>query len=667
MRKKKVEIEDLGLISFLSEARYNPSGTKLAFVKTMADIEKNCYNSEIHILDQKSGKVTKLTSGKKESSYRWLDNETIVFTGRESKDDEKRKGEEFTVFSRISINGGEADRAFEIPVRSGLFEVIDDNTIIFTATQLQGRKPLYKLKDDDRKKEIEAREEEKDYEVFEEIPFWSNGGGFTSKKRSVLYTYDIRKNEITPLTSDDRNVQGFELNEKKDRVLIIWNVNNGMMELSNMVSIMDLKTKEEKKLNLPASARNYDAEFFDDDRLFILINEMKEYGENENASFHLYDLKTDELVKTVEDQDITVGTSVNSDMRYGGGTDLTCKNGYIWYAETNDSDAMLKRMNAEGDPEILIEEPGSVDFFAVSEKGDVTVCMMKKSSLQELYSLKNGELRQLTHFNDEYLKSRIIAEPETIRLRGEGDDIVKGFVLKPANYKKGKKYPGILVIHGGPKTVYGEVFIHEMQIWSSRGYFVFFCNPKGSDGKGNEFADIRGRYGTVDYDNLMDFCDRVLDEYPDIDENNLCVTGGSYGGFMTNWILGHNFKFRCAVSQRSISNWLSFFGTSDIGYFFTKDQNAGDPWNNFEKLWEHSPLKYADKAVTPTLFIHSSEDYRCWTPEGFQMFTALKYHGVEARLCLFKGETHELSRSGKPKHRIRRLREMTDWFEKYTK
>lgn len=165
----------------------------------------------------------------------------------------------------------------------------------------------------------------------------------------------------------------------------------------------------------------------------------------------------------------------------------------------------------------------------------------------------------------------------------------------------------------------------------------------------------------------MKFTDEAVLKYDFIDGDSLGVTGGSYGGFMTNWIIGHTDRFKAAASQRSISNWISKFCTTDIGYYFAGDQNLGNPWDNTEKLWEHSPLKYADKVKTPTLFINSNEDYKCWMAEGLQMFTALKYHDVEARLCLFKGENHELSRSGKPKHRLRRLNEITKWFDSYLK
>ncbi len=165
----------------------------------------------------------------------------------------------------------------------------------------------------------------------------------------------------------------------------------------------------------------------------------------------------------------------------------------------------------------------------------------------------------------------------------------------------------------------------------------------------------------------MEVMDVALDRFSFIDERRLGVTGGSYGGFMTNWIIGHTDRFDAAVSCRSISNWISKFNTTDIGYFFVADQQGGDPWKDHDKLWNQSPLKYGDRVDTPTLFIHSREDYRCWEGEGLQIFTALKYHGVPARLCLFEGENHELSRGGQPKNRIKRLEEMVDWFDSYLK
>ena len=167
----------------------------------------------------------------------------------------------------------------------------------------------------------------------------------------------------------------------------------------------------------------------------------------------------------------------------------------------------------------------------------------------------------------------------------------------------------------------------------------------------------------------MDFTDEVLKRYPQIDASRVCVTGGSYGGYMTNWIVGHTDRYCCAATQRSISNWVSFEGVSDIGPMFTRDQQCADIYHqtDLEKIWWHSPLKYADDVKTPTLFIHSDQDYRCPFEQGIQFFTALKTRGVETRMCVFHGENHELSRSGMPEHRIRRLNEITGWFEKHAR
>jgi dipeptidyl aminopeptidase/acylaminoacyl peptidase len=236
--------------------------------------------------------------------------------------------------------------------------------------------------------------------------------------------------------------------------------------------------------------------------------------------------------------------------------------------------------------------------------------------------------------------------------------------MKPVNFEDGKKYPSILNIHGGPKFAYGDVFFHEMQYWTSKGYAVFFCNPRGSDGKGNGFDDIRGKYGTVDYDDLMTFTDWIAENVPFVDKERLAVTGGSYGGYMTNWIIGQTDRFRAAAprgaSATGSPRWASPTSAT------TSSRPAGaDIWSDHENSGSTLPLKYADRAKTPTLFIHSEEDPRCALTQGLQMFTALRLHGVETAICVFRGENHELSRSGRPRPRLTRLRKITEWFDRF--
>ena len=286
--------------------------------------------------------------------------------------------------------------------------------------------------------------------------------------------------------------------------------------------------------------------------------------------------------------------------------------------------------------------------------------------LTEIYCLKDGKEEKLTAFNDGLLAERDVCPVEEFTFTYK-DVELDGYVMKPAGFDPEKKYPALLTVHGGPRATFGPVFFHESQAFANAGYFVFFTNPVGSDGRGNAFADLSGRYGTVDFENCLAMTDEVLKRYPQIDEKRVGIMGGSYGGFMCNWAIGNTDRFAAAASQRSISNWISLSMTTDIGYSFDLQETAGDPWNSPDKMWVCSPLKYAHKAKTPTLFIQSDEDYRCYMGDALQMFSALKYFGVEARMCLFHGENHELSRSGKPSHRVRRLSEMMEWFEKYLK
>nr|MBS9784538.1 S9 family peptidase [Oceanivirga sp.] len=280
--------------------------------------------------------------------------------------------------------------------------------------------------------------------------------------------------------------------------------------------------------------------------------------------------------------------------------------------------------------------------------------------LAEIY--KGTNLEQVSFFNDEIFKDKYVAKCNEIDFESNGDKI-KGFVLLPENYDPNKKYKAILDVHGGPKTIYSNIYYHEMQVWVSLGYIVMFTNPHGSSAVNDEFSDIRGKYGQTDYEDLMKFVDVVCENYS-IDEDYIALTGGSYGGFMTNWMVTHTNRFRVAATQRCISNWISMYGVSDIGYFFADDQNKTKLYdeNFFEVLWDHSPLKYIKNCKTPLLIIHSDADYRCPIDQGYQMLTALLDQGVEAKMVLYKGENHELSRSGKPKGRISRLENITNWI-----
>ena len=239
------------------------------------------------------------------------------------------------------------------------------------------------------------------------------------------------------------------------------------------------------------------------------------------------------------------------------------------------------------------------------------------------------------------------------------DHNLQGYALLPEG--KGP-FPAVLYIHGGPYTSYGQAFNLEFQLLRQKGIAVIYTNPRGSSGYGQDFADLAGKFGEIDQFDLLAFLDHCLANLP-LDHERIGIAGGSYGGFMTNWLTS-NFpeRFRAAVSERGICNWLSMWGASDIGPHFTETQILSGPHQDPETLWQKSPLRLAAQVKTPTLVIHSEEDHRCPIDQGETWFTALWLAGTCSEFLRFAEENHELSRSGRPDRRTFRLEAILDWF-----
>ncbi len=274
--------------------------------------------------------------------------------------------------------------------------------------------------------------------------------------------------------------------------------------------------------------------------------------------------------------------------------------------------------------------------------------------------------RRLTAANQALLDGVTLSAPERFAYRGADDWTIEGWVIPPADVDPGKRYPAILSIHGGPHSAYGEAFFLEFQLLAALGYAVVLTNPRGSQGYGQIFtAATHHDWGGKDYGDIMDGLEAALTRYPYLDRDRLGVAGGSYGGFMTNWIIGHTERFKAAVTMRSIANALSQWGTSDMAYFKGYWEFPGDPWDSPTFYWEKSPLAYVKNVTTPLLIEHSENDLRCPIGEAEQFFTALKKQGKEVVLVRFPNESHDLSRNGQPQHRIERLRLITDWFTRH--
>ena len=658
-----IQPNDLLTYSFLSGLRFAPGGERAALVVSRANEEENSYEARLWLYE--NGALRQLTDLGQERSFVWLDEHRLLFPAVRSAKERKRLDakEEFTSYYALDVRGGEALPLFTLPLAAQSIRVLDGTHVLVTA-QVDKREPeLYRKTETERAEALKRLREDADCEVLDELPFWSNGSGVTNGRRSCLFLVCLSPFSVTAVTAPPEELTALTVCGG-EAFFTVRRVERRADWFGFTLRALDWRTGAVRTVREEKSLCVHGLETLDG-ALVLLASDGARHGLNENAWVYTVDTQSGALSVLRREEHSMYGI-VGCDCRLGGGRQLVSADGRLYHLTTRGGSAHLYALLPDGSDVPVLTAEGSVDCFDIAN-GTALLVGLYDMRPQELYRLElaTGSLTRVSGFNDEALSGKYVAQPRPLRVQSAGLRI-EGWLLLPEDFSPDRRYPAVLDIHGGPKTVYGPVFFHEMQVWAGRGYVVLFCNPKGSDGGGNEFMDIRGDYGGTDYRNLMDFTDAALQACPQIDPARLCVTGGSYGGFMTNWIIGHTDRFCCAASQRSIANWLSFYGLSDIGNLFAADQIGGSLYEAPEKLWAQSPLRCAANAVTPTLFIHSDEDYRCPLSEGLQMYAALVDRGVEARLCLFHGENHELSRSGKPKQRLRRLREITAWFDRFT-
>ena len=328
---------------------------------------------------------------------------------------------------------------------------------------------------------------------------------------------------------------------------------------------------------------------------------------------------------------------------------------------------VLYRLFLDGRNEVLFDKEVHITGAKIISEKELVITYSTTtipSALAKL-DLTTGEITNLYNPNEAYLAEHIVTTPERFTYKGYDNWDIHGWYMPPVEKKD--KHAAILYVHGGPQVAYGESFFHEMQALAAKGYGVIMINPRGSNTYGQNFVkSILGDYGNHDFDDLMMGVDYILETHPEVDVDQLYVAGGSYGGFMTNWIVTHTDRFRAAVTQRSISNWISFYSTSDIGPFFVEKQLLDDI-HNPQRLWEMSPVAHAKNAKTPLLVLHGQSDLRCPQEQGEQMYMAMRKNNVPTKMILFPQSSHGLSRQGLPNLRQERLKAITDWFEEYSK
>jgi len=594
----------------------------------------------------------------------WSSANTVLFSSEADPETMRKRssGELVTDFYEVT-RSGECKKAFSLPLQGASIAAIENDKYLIRAAHQINRPDFLQITDEDGRRKAYTGWKNPPYSVYEEIPFWYDGNGTVNGVRSGGYLYDRTCGECIPITPEDFYLDCFSIHEGK----VVYSgtfSDNGVKREKQGMYLYSTETQKTDELISPGNDDIYCAEFVDGE-LILAIADGTIYGRKLDPDFYSFDIERKQR-NLIAHYDRPVGIrygSIVSDSRLGDGVSIKAEGKRLYFLTISDGGCYINSIDKNGRFTGFLTPDGSADNFDVSGSR-VVYCGLYNMKLPEIY--EDGAA--LTKHNAAVMAKYNVVKPVEHTFADHDGYMIHGWCLKPADFQPGKKYPGILCLHGGPRCAYGPVFHHEMQVYANAGYFVFFCNPRGSDGYGDDFAAaVYGRYGQDDYKNLMQFMDTMLKEYPGCDRNRLGVTGGSYGGFMVNWIVGHTDRFRAASSQRSISNWITHEFISDMGYSYGVGQLCGSALDNAEHIWNQSPLKYAKHVKTPVLFINSDQDFRCWYADAIQMFSALKVNGVDTKFCLFKGESHDLSRTGRPRNRELRLVEMLGWFDHYLK
>ncbi len=624
-------------IHYLSNPSFSPDGKTIAFIVKKAT-DSDGYDSDVYLY--RNDRTEKLPVMGNVRNYCWAQEDRIVVSIPSGAEWE-------SAFEEIDIHSGKTIQSFRVPLKdASLSRVGTDKYLVL------GRSSHYEPRAD----EIPNR-----VTTLTEIPYWGEFGlGYTSQTRKQLGVFNAAANEWKPITPKLYEVVNFEIADGLVSIVGMEYDTKGTRLYS--LYIYNLETEKLESLIPQDQMHIFRSAPFGKEIVFCGNEASPFEPKREDKDFYRFSLENGKFERFFEYEHSVGEKNVSTDSALGAGR---MSKRYLdrWYfLSTRFDEIGLYSISLKGDFREEVKNGGAVLSFDIHEQGIVT-CSMIGQRPAELYL--NGE--RITHFNDEWVAANHLLGTEYNEvITSDGYDI-HGWVMKPQNYEPGKKYPAILHIHGGPPIIFSDILFYEHQLWTAKGYFVIFCNPRGSDGRGFEFRNLTGKYGDWDYRSIMDYLDGVLPRYPDIDPNRLGVTGGSYGGYMTNWIVGQTNRFAAAVSQRSISNWITFEYTAIRGYYHSVYKHGTTAGENPDLLYDCSPLKYAERCTTPTLIIHSDNDHVCWLGEGLMMFAALKTAGCPSKMCIFHGEDHELSRSGKPLNRIRRMQEIVEWFDQYLK
>jgi dipeptidyl aminopeptidase/acylaminoacyl peptidase len=642
--------EDVYDLTGVADPRISPDGSRVAYQVWSVDKDKNEYRGAVWVAQlDGSGEPWQFTLGERRDGMpRWSpDGRWLAFVSNRGKD-EKAPGALYV----IPAEGGEARKLTDLKEGVESAEWSPDSArLVFTA---RARDDAYE--EEDERKRMPRR--------FTRVFHKLDSVGWTGDRRKHLWIVDLDGNTRQLTDGDFEDDTPAWSPDGKRIVFAALRTENWDVELISRLYAVDAGGGEPKQLTGDDAACGWPA-FAPDGRLAY------EWTPEDGTDPH----HTQIAVAPEPDGEAKVLTS-SLDRQCGPYPPVR---GPVWsgnrivFAVEDRGNTHLYTVAADGsrEPELLVGGEQSIGGFDVV--GDALVYVgSTHTTLRELYSGRDG--KQLTHVGKGFTDDRELCAPERFTAVSKDGTEVDAWIVRPAGFDPSTRYPVILTVHGGPFTQYGTGFFDEVQVMAAAGYVVLFSNPRGGSGYSEEWGRaIRGPvgdagpgWGTVDYEDVMGVVDTALEKFDFLDGDRMGVIGGSYGGYMTSWIIGHTNRFNAAVSERAVNNLISMFGSSDLFWVFER-QFGGPMWDNVEAHLEKSPSTYAKNMETPLLVLHSEDDLRCPVEQGEHLFSLLRLLGKKVEILRFPSESHELTRSGSPFHRVARFEAVLEWFDRYLK
>ncbi len=644
MKKEGFLPEDLYKIRYLREVTISPDGKRYAYRVEYMDKKENKYFSDLYVTDI-SGKPRLYMKRKRFSNIKWSpDNRFIYFILTKDK---------ISGIWAIPVDGGEA---FSVSKEKGIygdFDISPDGKLIAVE---------YFLPEEMKKEKKDKKKGPPVYRDIDSVWYKLDGKGFLPREKPHIHILNVKTGKLKKITngingdhspkfSPDGKYVTFSSNRNKDIVDRFFYID---------IFIVDTLGKKEKKLKTPDGPKGNPV-FSPDGKKIAYLGRLHpdDMGGWRNEYLWLAPINGEGAVNLSKKFDRSCENLIIDDSGNSANMSISfSKNGkYIYFPASDKGNSYIYSINIKN-KKITPLMQGNFNVYSYDTDGNGNFVFAASNPIDpgNIYLInKKNNFKKVSDINQKFFVNKIVVEPEEFNFKGAEGDEIQGWIIKPVGFKKGKKYPLLYEIHGGPHMLYGNSFFHEFQFLANKGYVVFYSNPHGSQGYGEKFAKaLHNHWGEPDLEDL-NAAVKKLKKLDYVDEKRMGVLGGSYGGFMTNWVVGHTNVFKVAVTQRSISNVISFL-TTDFGWLWPKEFK-GNWWEkgNFKFYWNMSPLKYVENIKTPLLIIHSENDYRCPINQGEELYVALKLLKRKVKMVVFPEEPHGLSRHGRPDRRIKRL------------